>query len=187
MGTAIVLAGGSGSRLGGAKATVLLGGRPLIDHVLDAARAGGLEPVVVAKADSSLPPLDCRLVIEPEHPRHPLCGIVAGLNAITEDGAVVCACDMPFVSGELLAWLEGLRTPLAVAAIGGRLQPLLGRYSASLLDQLEDELAAQRPMREVARELGALALGEAELRRFGDPLRLCLNINTPAELAAAGG
>ena len=187
MGTALVLAGGSGSRLGGAKATVLLGGRPLIDHVLDAARAGGLEPVVVAKADSSLPPLNCRIVIEPARPRHPLCGIVAGLRAVGESAAVVCACDMPFVSGELLAWLEGLQTPLAVAAVGGRPQPLLGHYGASLLDQLERKLAAEPPMRELVRDLGALLLGEAELQRFGDPLRLCLNINTPAELAAAGG
>ena len=38
--------------------------------------------VVVAKADSALPPLDCRIVIEPAAPRHPLCGIIAGLEAI---------------------------------------------------------------------------------------------------------
>src|ERR1700686_5566856 len=111
MGISVVLAGGRGSRLGGAKAGVLLGGRPLIQHVLDAVRAGGLEPVVVAKADSVLPPLDCRLVIEPAQPRHPLCGIVAGLRAVEEPGVAVCACDMPFLPGALLAWLPGLRAP----------------------------------------------------------------------------
>jgi hypothetical protein len=42
-------------------------------------------------------------------------------------------------------------------------------------------------MREVARALGARVLAEAELEPFGDPARLCLNINTPEELAAAGG
>jgi len=187
MGSAIVLAGGSGSRLGGAKATALLGGRPLIEHVLGAVRAGGLEPIVVAKADSVLPPLDCRLVIEPAQPRHPLCGIVAGLRAVEEPGVAVCGCDMPFLPGALLAWLAGLSAPLAVAEVGGRLQPLLGRYSALLLEQLEAALAAERPMRELVRELGALVVAEAELAKFGDPERLSLNINTPAELAAAGG
>ena len=124
MGTAIVLAGGAGSRLGRPKAAAALAGRPLIEHVLAAARDGGLEPIVVAKADSALPPLDCRIVIEPAAPRHPLCGIIAGLEAIEDAGAVVCATDMPFVTGGLLRWLADLDEPLAVIAE----QPLLGRY-----------------------------------------------------------
>jgi molybdopterin-guanine dinucleotide biosynthesis protein A len=187
MGSAIVLAGGSGSRLGGEKAAVLLAGRPLIEHVLDAVRAGGLAPVVVAKRDSLLPPLDCRLVFEPALPRHPLCGIVAGLRAVAEPALVVCACDMPFLTGELLAWLSELEAPFAVAAAAGRLQPLLGRYSSSMLEALEQQLALEPPMREVARALDAVVLGQAELERFGDPARLCLSINTPEDLAAAGG
>ena len=159
MAISVVLAGGRGSRLGGAKAGALFAGRPLIEHVLDAVRAGGLEPVVVAKPDSVLPPLDCRVVFEPAAPHHPLCGIVAGLRATAEPAVVVCACDMPFLTGELLAWLSALEAQLVAAA----------------------------PMREVARVLGARVLAEAELEPFGDPARLCLNINTPDELVAAGG
>ena len=94
---------------------------------------------------------------------------------------------LPPLTGELLAWLWALDAPFAVAAGGGRMQPLLGRYSASLLDALEAQLVAAAPMREVARVLGARVLAEAELEPFGDPARLCLNINTPDELVAAGG
>jgi molybdenum cofactor guanylyltransferase len=187
MATATVLAGGAGSRLGGSKATAVLRGRPMIGHVIEAVRAGGLVPVVVAKADSPLPPLDCRLLIEPQEPRHPLCGIVTALRELDEPALVVCACDMPFVTGELLTWLAGLEAPLAVAGVGGTLQPLLGRYGVSLLAELEAALAARLPMRETVRALGALVIGEAELERFGEPARLCANVNTPAELAAAEG
>jgi molybdopterin-guanine dinucleotide biosynthesis protein A len=74
MASAIVLAGGAGTRLGRPKAAATLAGRPLVEHVLAAAREGGLEPIVVARADSALPPLDCPVVIEPAQPRHPLCG-----------------------------------------------------------------------------------------------------------------
>ncbi|MBK5220825.1 MAG: NTP transferase domain-containing protein, partial [Thermoleophilia bacterium] len=42
-----VLAGGSGSRIGGAKATVELAGRPLIAYPLAALEAAGVEAVVV--------------------------------------------------------------------------------------------------------------------------------------------
>ena len=113
-----MLAGGAGSRLGGAKATALLAGAPLIEHVLEAVRAGGLEAVVIAKASSPLPPLDVRVVLEPDLPRHPVCGIVTGLRELVggDDVLVVCACDMPFVTGELLAWIAQRQAPLAVAS-----------------------------------------------------------------------
>ena len=182
-----VLAGGAASRLGGAKATALLGGRPLIAHVIDAVREGGLEPVVIAKADSPLPPLDCPVVFEPAQPRHPLCGVVTALRQLAEPAVVVCACDMPFVTGPLLSWLAGREDPLVVTSAGGELQPLLGRYALSLLGRLEAALAEGVSMREVAQRLGAQVAGAAELERFGDPVRLCSSINTPEELAAAGG
>jgi molybdopterin-guanine dinucleotide biosynthesis protein A len=186
-GSAIVLAGGRGKRIGGAKATRLLGGRALVVHVVEAARAGNLEPVVVAKPDTALPPLDCEVLIEPIEPVHPLVGIVTGLRALSGASAVVCATDMPFVTGDLLAWLAGLAEPLAVVRAGGRVQPLLGRYSRGLLEALEAELAAAPPLHAIVARLGARIIDADELRRFGDPERLLLNINTADDLADAEG
>jgi len=183
MGTAIVLAGGAGTRLGRPKAAAALAGRPLIAHVLAAARAGGLEPIVVAKADSALPPLDCRIVIEPAAPRHPLCGIIAGLEATRDEGAVVCATDMPFVTGGLLRWLADLDEPLAV--ITG--QPLPARYGRAIVPALRLALAKDESLRALARRLATRHLDIGELAMFGDPRRLLANINTAAELAAADG
>jgi len=165
----------------------MLRGRPLVAHVIDAVLSGGLEPVVVAKADSPLPPLDCRVLIEPDEPRHPLCGIATALRELDQPAVVVCACDMPFVTGELLAWLAGLEAPFAVAHDGSALQPLLGRYSASLLGRLDAALAEELPMAAVVEALGAQILGAGELERFGEPALLCRNINTPEELQAAEG
>jgi molybdenum cofactor guanylyltransferase len=186
-GSAIVLAGGRGTRMGGPKASTLLGGRPLVAHVVEAARAGGLEPIVVAKPDSALPPLDCAVLIEPPEPTHPLLGIVTGLYALETPGAVICAVDTPFVTGDLLAWIAALEEPLAVVRAGGRVHPLPGRYARALLGALEAELHSAPPMTEVVLRLGARILDEGELRRFGDPARLLLNVNTPDDLANAEG
>jgi molybdopterin-guanine dinucleotide biosynthesis protein A len=186
MAQALVLAGGRGSRLGGAKATAPLAGRPLIGHVLHALAAGGIEAIVVAKADTALPPLECPLLVEPALPRHPLCGIVTGLRALEPGAAVVCPADMPFLTGELLAWLASLHGALVVVAGAGAVQPLVGRYESTLLPALAEMLAAERPMREVALALATRVVSEEELRRFGDPARLLRNVNTPAELADAG-
>ena len=55
----VVLAGGAGRRMGGAKATALLAGRPLVAWAVEALRAGGLDEVAVAaKASTVLPALD---------------------------------------------------------------------------------------------------------------------------------
>ena len=183
MGTAIVLAGGAGTRLGRPKAAAALAGRSLVEHVLAAARDGGLVPIVVAKADSGLPPLDCRIVIEPPAPRHPLCGIIAGLEAIEDDGAVICATDMPFVTGGLLRWLADLDEPLAVIAE----QPLPARYGRVIIPALRDALANDESLRALAGRLATRHLEVGELALFGDPRRLLANINTEAELAAAEG
>ena len=47
---------------------------------LEAARAAGLEAVVVAKAGTPLPALDVPVWIEPDEPSHPLAGLVHALE-----------------------------------------------------------------------------------------------------------
>jgi molybdopterin-guanine dinucleotide biosynthesis protein A len=180
-----VLAGGAGTRLGGAKATTELAGRPLIEYPIAAAEAAGLEPLVVAKPDSELPPLSVEIVREPEEPRHPLCGIVAALRCAAERPAVVVGCDMPFLSPALLSWLASTREPLVVPVLGGRPQPLLARYDASLLPELEMALAAEEPLGRTVDSLRPRLLPERSVARFGDPQRLGLNVNAPADIELA--
>lgn len=186
---AAVLAGGLGRRLGGAKATVPLSGRPLISHPLAAVEAAALEAIVVAKAGSELPPLDVPVVTEPAEPRHPLCGIIAALDHAGERGVkavVVLACDMPLVPPQLLAWLAEFEQPLVVPMTGRRPQPLCARYSTTLLPALREALHSQPgPLTEIVRGLRPHLLSESELARFGDPSRLFHNVNTVAELRLA--
>jgi molybdopterin-guanine dinucleotide biosynthesis protein A len=180
-----VLAGGRGSRIGGAKALVELAGRPLISYPLAAVEEAGLEPIVVAKADSELPPLSCRVVREPEPNPHPLCGIVAALRYARERALVVVGCDMPFTGAALLASLGTAPEPLVVTSVGNRLQPLPARYDVALLPALEEALAGGRALRATLESLRPRVIDETELGRFGDPQLLCSNVNTPADLSRA--
>lgn len=180
-----VLAGGHGSRLGGAKATVELGGRPLISYPIAALEAAGIEAVVVAKPGSELPALDCPVLREAELPRHPLRGIVTALEAAGERPVVVLACDMPFASPPLLAHLAAAAEPLVVPAPEGAPQPLHARYAPRLLPQLEAALARQEPLRRTVDSLSPRLLGSEELARFGDPRRLLMNVNDEDDLRRA--
>lgn len=180
-----VLAGGRGSRIGGAKATTELAGRPLIAYPLAALEAAGLEPMVVAKPSSELPPLDCAVIREPELPQHPLCGIVAALRAARGRAVVVVACDMPLVNPGLLAHLAAASDPLLTPAIDGRLQPLQARYGPELGPRLEAALEREEPLRRTVESLGPRLLGSEELSRFGDPERILLNLNNRDDLHRA--
>ena len=167
------------------KRQVLLGGRPLIAYPLAAVEAAGLEPVVVAKADSRLPALDVPVWREPEGPSHPLCGIVAALRQAGGRAVVAVGCDMPFVTAALVARLASLDVALAAPLVDGAFEPLLARYEPSLVRALDRALDGRAPMREAIAALGPAPLREAELATLGDPERLLFNVNTPHDLERA--
>ncbi len=137
-----VLAGGAASRMGGLKAGALLDGRPLVDYPGESLRAGLDEVVVVAKAETGLPPLPdgVEVVVEPAEPVHPAAGVVAALRAAGGRPVLVLACDLPQVDAAtveaLLAEPAGGSLVIAAAA-GGRVQPLMARYEPGALGALE--------------------------------------------------
>lgn len=175
---------------GVAKATVTLAGRPLLAYPFAALRRAGLDPMVVAKPASGLPPLDAEVWLESHTPQHPLTGIVAALRRVQAAGdashaILACACDMPFVTAELCAWLATLPQALVVPRLAGRPQPLLARYGVELLAPLAEALEQELSLRNAVTALDPRWVDEAELCRFGEPAELLANVNTPAELARA--
>lgn len=180
-----VLAGGASSRMGTPKPLVELGGRPMLSRVVRTVGSAGLEPIVVAKPDTELPPVDCRVLTEPDEPRHPLTGLLAALRASAGRGVLAIACDMPLVPAKLLSWLAALDAEVAVCEVGGRMHPLLGCYPSGAIGPLETALAEGKSVRDAVTALEPRIVGEAELKRFGDPGRIVFNVNSPADLVTA--
>lgn len=126
---AVILAGGRGSRLGGVrKADLVVGGRRLLDVVLDAC-AGCAPVVVVGEADLVVPPGVLRTREDPPF-SGPASGLAAGLAAArtaaegsgTMPGWVLClGCDQPGAPGVVPALIEAAVTaPPEVDAISAR-------------------------------------------------------------------
>ncbi len=181
----VVLAGGLGRRLGGSKAGVLLHGAPLISYPLDALRQALARVVVVAKADSQLPrlPSGVEVWVEAGLPRHPLTGLVHALRRADGSPIVVCACDLPLVTAEIvreLAAFDAAGAPAVVAGSEGWLQPLLGCYGPGALRPL-----ARALQQEGVRLQAAVGGLEPRILDVGDP-SLLLNVNTPEDLLRAG-
>lgn len=100
---AIVLAGGTGRRMGGAsKPDVVVAGRRMIDHVLGELAAQAVPAVVVGPPDLDVPvdaPTGVILVREDPPLGGPAAGIAAGYAAgPSSSGSLVAilACDAPF-------------------------------------------------------------------------------------------
>lgn len=99
----VILAGGLGRRIGGAKAIVELCGRPLIAYPMYALRAVLTDVAIVGKPDTELPSLPGAAVwSEPVLPRHPLVGILHALGMAAGRPVLVCAGDLPFVTPALI-------------------------------------------------------------------------------------
>jgi molybdopterin-guanine dinucleotide biosynthesis protein A len=157
--------------MGAPKPLAQLGGAPLIERPLAAAREAGLDAVVVAKRATPLPP-GLRVWHEPDEPFHPLLGIVTALER-AGTSIVAVACDQPFVPPELLARLAA--GPDAAVTVDGRIEPFPARYEPAWLPELRAALQREAPMRAT---LEALAPQTIEFEAA--PLR---SIDTPEDLA----
>jgi molybdenum cofactor guanylyltransferase len=174
----VVLAGGAGRRLGGAKATVAVGGAPLVGYPVAALRAVVGEVAIQAKPDTALPALaGVAIWTEPAQPRHPLVGLVHALERAAPRGVLVCAGDMPFVSAALLSRIAGTPGGAAVvAAAGGRIHPLLAYYRPVALGALRDALERHPDdsLTAAVQTLGPVVLEVPEIE--------LTNVNTPEDL-----
>jgi molybdopterin-guanine dinucleotide biosynthesis protein A len=190
----VVLAGGLGRRIGGAKAVVELRGTPLLLYPLRALQAVLAEVVVVAKQGNALPPLPgVPIWIEPPEPRHPLAGIVhalegtgaaAGIEGLGRE-VLVSAGDLPFLDPgfvERLVHADAHGAPAVVPRVGGRLQPLLARYSPAAYASLAAALQAD-PLPSLSDAVQAL---EPCVLECDDELPF-FNVNAPEDLLTAAG
>jgi molybdopterin-guanine dinucleotide biosynthesis protein A len=171
-----VLAGGAARRMGGAKATAPLAGRPLADWAIAALRAAGLDDVVVvAKRATALGGVEAPVWLEPDEPRHPLAGVRHALAQANGRPVVTLPVDLPLVPADvLLRLVEHAPGPTAVVIrAGGRLHPLVARFAPAAHDRLAPHGRATDAV---------LALGPAILDVPADGFE---NVNTPADLAAA--
>jgi molybdenum cofactor guanylyltransferase len=173
--TAAILAGGHGSRIGGDKAVVQLGGRPLISYALAAAEAAGLDTVIVAKRTTKLPDLDVPILLEPDAPTHPLVGVLTALQKLP--AVIALPCDMPFVDPLALAALAEMHSDLATLWFN---QPFPSLYRRAVVPQLRAAVNANRSMRSLhAHSHRVQAMSSST------DLAPMTSINTPEDLAAA--
>lgn len=187
--TGVVQAGGKSTRMGGApKALVQLGGRRLIERVVDVVREVVDDVLVVTNTPELYAFLGVRMVPDVFADHGSLGGIYSGLAAAPGDAAFTVACDMPFLRvpvARLVVDRAG-EADVVIPRAGDQLQTLHAVYGKACLPHMEARLRAGR-LKIVGffEAVRVLELSEADVARHADPAIVFMNVNTPEELERA--
>jgi molybdopterin-guanine dinucleotide biosynthesis protein A len=187
--SAVVLAGGRATRLGGVnKAQLEIAGASLLERVIGALRPVAEQIVVVGHLAGDNPPSDVQVLPDALEEHGTLVGIYTGLRAVRNEVALVVACDMPFLSAPLLGRIARLSEgyDVAVPVVHGYLEALHAAYRRSCLPVMEEAIRRRQfKIIDFYPDVKVREVHEREMRDLDPDFRSFLNVNTPADLERA--
>lgn len=182
-----ILAGGVGRRLGGVdKGLVELTGRPLVAHVIArfAPQVDGL--LLSVNRNHDIYRRHCARLVDDSigDAAGPLAGIAAAMRIIDTPWLAIAPCDSPFLPAQFVTRLGqaviAAGADIAVARTADGLQPVFAVIARRLAASLEAFLAEGGRKTDAWYARHALVEVDYEAERAA-----FVNINTPADLAAA--
>jgi molybdopterin-guanine dinucleotide biosynthesis protein B/molybdopterin-guanine dinucleotide biosynthesis protein len=187
--TGVILAGGQSRRMGRDKALLPVGGVPLVWRVADCLCRIFSNVILVGSRPERFAQLGLP-VIPDLQPGSALGGIHAALRHETGRGIFVAPCDLPFPSAPLICHLLSLAPghDVVVPRSPRGLEPLFAYYGPGCLGPVEELLAAGNlRIFDFYPRVRTLEVDLATLPGLDPDGRAFININTPADLAAAEG
>jgi molybdopterin-guanine dinucleotide biosynthesis protein A len=189
--TSIILAGGKSLRLGQSKALQSIGGKSLIQWVVDRLAILSTEIIIATAGGEAIPcssTARIKTVADIYPGKGPLVGIYSGLIASSSSRAIVVGCDTPFLSVSLLEYMTQLSSTLDVVVprIKDKVEPLCAVYSKNCVAPIQELLEQdERQIIKLFSMIKVKYIGEDEINSF-DPEHLSFfNINSQADLERA--
>lgn len=144
---AVILAGGRGTRMGGAdKGLLEYRQRPLIEWVLEAVRPQVNEVLINANRNLEVyAKYACRILPDslPGYPG-PLAGVLTAMGTVNTEWLLVVPCDTPLLPADLVQRLWGAAqadgVPIAIAADTAQMHYAIMLVQTKLADSLRDYL-----------------------------------------------
>lgn len=187
--TIAIMAGGQSSRMGRNKAFVEVGGKPIIQRIIQRVRDLGSEIILVTATPADYAHLDVQLVDDLYPGKGPLGGIYTALTHAGHEHALVVSCDQPFLNPDFLRHLISLRAGFDVIvplSQDGYPQSMQAVYSKQCLSPIRQRLDEDR-LKVIGffSDVRVREVSGDEIDRF-DPNRLSfMNVNTPDDLQEA--
>jgi molybdopterin-guanine dinucleotide biosynthesis protein A len=195
--SAIVLAGGSSSRLGQDKGLQQLANKPLVRYVLDTIKGLADETFVVvsskaqAKNYEDVANSDTRVLIDSSNMRSPLVGASTGFEYAHCSYSIVLSNDVPFVSRDVLSLMFELsvgKSAVIPRWPDGFIEPLQAVYRTEPARQAAKEALVEGKLRMQAmvdKLQGVRFVSTLVLSQLDQELRTFFNVNTSSDLRKA--
>lgn len=181
---AVILAGGKSSRMGLDKTKLQIGGKSMLEHLIDM-YAQGFEKIYVSYASEKTAQTGKALTLIDRYCEiGPLGGLHSALEAVESEAVFVTAVDIPLGCMELAQKLVDMRGDYDACVIkrdNGFIEPTFAVYATQSADVLSDYLnAGNRKTNGFIKRINTRFITERDLPGF-DLDRILMNINKPED------
>jgi molybdopterin-guanine dinucleotide biosynthesis protein A len=186
--TVALIAGGKSSRMGTDKSFVELAGKPLIEHLM--ARVDGLaKTILITNSPDDYAHLGLPMFGDVIPEKGSLGGIYSAIHHSQSEWTLALACDMPFVSAELLRYMISLRDDsldVIVPRVEKYPQGLHALYRRTCLEPIRAKIEADR-LKVIGfyGDVRVRYLDESEYEKYDPSGKTFFNVNTPEDLQEA--
>ncbi len=182
--TGAILAGGTSSRMGTNKSLLEVHGTPLIQLVYEQLARLFPEVILITNSPDDYPFLPCRSIADAFPGAGSLAGVHAALTASSTERAFIVACDMPWLSADLIHYLcaHAGDHDVTVATSPDGLEPLHAIYSKGCLPLITEWLHGdKRCIYDLYPLLDTKEIPWSEINDLSGATESFRNINTPTD------
>jgi molybdopterin-guanine dinucleotide biosynthesis protein A len=186
--TGIILAGGKGRRILSEKTLIEIGGKKIIDRIIDLFCRLFDEIIVVTNSPDRYASSGVTITPDVILGKGPLVGIYSGLLSSTQLYNFVVGCDMPFIQSELVEYMGALTEDydLIVPEVNGYYEPLHAIYSKNCIDKIRRLIEKKTfKIQELFEKVKLRPITKDEIIRYDPRLISFTNINTKEDLIRA--
>lgn len=187
--SAIILAGGRATRMGGEnKALLSVDGKTIIERSLKVLEQIFDEIILITNYPEAFNHLPVQKYRDLIPGAGSLGGLYTGLKLCNGDYGFLFACDMPFLNPEVIRFMmtriDGC--DIIIPRVNGMLEPLHALYSKRCLTHIEEYIK----MRDLKilnffRDVKVLEIDSESLKEYDPELKFIVNVNSPADLRHA--
>lgn len=186
-----IIAGGKSSRMGTDKAFVHILGKSLIEHIIERiANVGQSETILITNHLADYAHLTLSMYQDVLPDKGSLGGIYSAIHHSKYPYTLVIACDMPFVSTNLMRYMAILRDgdpfDIIVPRTDAYPQGLHAIYNKACLKPIRKYLDADKlKVINFYEDMRVRYIDEAEYKVFDEKGLVFYNVNTPEDLKKA--
>lgn len=140
--TGVILAGGKNSRMGSDKGMLIVDGKKIIERILSAMRPV-VDEIIIISNGKNYDNLGYKVYSDVIKDCGPMGGIHTALSFSTTEKNLIVACDMPFLSSDVLKQIINSPTEyeITVPEFSGEVHPLCAVYSSVCRNRFSQLLA----------------------------------------------